>query len=212
VVQDDRPARVKGLVLFLSPPGQDTDLIQQIFDGKTASGINDKHFRERFVGAWRMPLEAIFYHLERLKEVVIIPSADLTKADGSQVPGTFLKVEMFIRLVSTLIQLSNPKGDLRLRGFAQCIADSNLDEKPCADFSRGVDFEKVAPLVEAVEFSYDILRSLGIPSYDVLVDITGGQKVPTVAGAAVALADGRHFQYVSTHDYQVRTYDVTYLP
>jgi len=48
VVQDDQPAKVKGLVLFLSPPGQDTDLIQQIIDGKAASGISDKHLRESF--------------------------------------------------------------------------------------------------------------------------------------------------------------------
>jgi len=72
--------------------------------------------------------------------------------------------------------------------------------------------KKWPPWWKTVEFAYDVLSSLKIPNYDVLVDITGGQKVPTVAGAAVALADGRHFQYVSTHDYQVRTYDVTYLP
>ena len=159
-----------------------------------------------------MPLEAIAYHLERLKEVVIIPSADLTKMDGKQVAGTYQNVEMFIRLVNTLAPPIDPKNGLQLRGLAECIRDSNLEEKPATDYSKGVNFESVKPLVEVVEFAYDMLWNLGMPSYEVLVDITGSSKVTTVAGAAVALAEGRRFQYVSTHDFRVRTYDVTYLP
>jgi hypothetical protein len=45
-----------------------------------------------------------------------------------------------------------------------------------------------------------------------MIDITGGQKVPGVAGAVVALGEGRRFQYVSTRDYGVHTYDVMYNP
>ena len=43
-----------------------------------------------------------------------------------------------------------------------------------------------------------------------IVDITGGQKVTTVAGAVISIIEGRRFQYVSTHDYKVRTYDIAY--
>lgn len=56
-----------------------------------------------------------------------------------------------------------------------------------------------------------MLASKGHGSRDILIDITSGKKVSTVAGAAVALAEDRQFQYVDTTDFRVRTYDITYL-
>jgi hypothetical protein len=44
-----------------------------------------------------------------------------------------------------------------------------------------------------------------------MIDITGGQKPPSVAGSAVALEkEGRRIQYVSTRDFKIRSYDITY--
>jgi hypothetical protein len=73
-----------------------------------------------------------------------------------------------------------------------------------------VDFENAQALVDAVEQAFDWLHDQQINDYEIMVDITGGQKVPTVAGAAVALGEGRRFQYVSTRDYKVCAYDITY--
>jgi hypothetical protein len=64
--------------------------------------------------------------------------------------------------------------------------------------------------VNALDQAFDWLHNQHIKDYDTMVDITGGQEVPTVAGAAVALGEGRRFQYVSTRDYKVRTYDIMY--
>ena len=77
---------------------------------------------------------------------------------------------------------------------------------------EGVNFEDAQQLVDAIALVQELLRKLGIPTREILVDITGGQKPPTVAGAVASLGEGRRFQYVSTvNDYKVVTYDPTYL-
>jgi hypothetical protein len=77
-------------------------------------------------------------------------------------------------------------------------------------FPQGVDFEDASAPRSAVEEAYAHLRAHQVSHEDIVVDITGGQKICTVVGAAMALVEDRQFQYVSTHDYRVRTYDITY--
>ena len=76
---------------------------------------------------------------------------------------------------------------------------------------NGLDFEDVRELVEALDKIYQGLKEeCGYKAQDILIDITGGQKVSTIAGAIVSLSEGRSFQYVSTKNYSISTYDVTY--
>ena len=65
-----------------------------------------------------------------------------------------------------------------------------------APFNRpgGVDFEKLQELFDVLEEIIQWLNDGGTKDYEIMIDITGGQKVPGVAGAAVALGEGRRFQ------------------
>jgi hypothetical protein len=183
----DSPQKVRALVLFLSPAsGPDRD---EAFKKLSEPGfrLTKEGLSQLGKFSWRMPLEAIAYHLERLSYIYVIPSSDSVNAKG-----THLDFSDFIKILDRLLE----NHDL-------CLSD---------DYKAGVDFENAQQLIECIESIYKNLHEKDIPDYDILVDITGGQKVPTVAGAAVALAEGRRFQYVSTRDYKVIAYDITYLP
>lgn len=73
---------------------------------------------------------------------------------------------------------------------------------------NGMDFENIEDVFNLIE---DFYKGQGIKEEDVLVDITGGQKTNTIAGALATLSLGRKFQYISTKDKQVYAYDVAYF-
>lgn len=77
------------------------------------------------------------------------------------------------------------------------------------NYERGVNFEDAPILVEAIDGAYHELSQI-YAAKRILIDVTGGHKITTVAGAAVSLAEGRLFQYVSTLDKQVAIFNVTY--
>lgn len=242
VHQDDQPPKVRALILFLSPPGRDKELIERIRTEDTGHQLANSTARALFQGPWRMPLEAMAYHQERLRHVVVIPSRDSEKSRGThhdlqsfrELTGRLLapdlKKTFDVLDLPTLLKraegdqakeysrhqhavnrlpavLQHPLQALRSWWVGETAALTPQE----SDYAQGVDFEDAKQLVEAIELAHDLLRARDIAAYDILIDITGGQKPPTVAGAAVSLAEGRRFQYVSMHDYKVLTYDVTYL-
>jgi len=185
VVVDSRPRRASGLILYLSPLGSEE--LQKLQDGLPAlTGL--EAFRQRFGGwRWRMPLEAITYHLPTLRRVVVISSAH-----GG---GSRRQVPVFKALADRLF----PGADLRVQDVAE------LD----SSYEPGLDFEDVEKVAAATDDAYVRLRSAGLDHEDILIDVTGGAKTSSVAGAVVALAEGRRIQYVTSR-YQVLVYDVTY--
>jgi hypothetical protein len=195
--QDDNPQTCEALILFLSPPGKDAPQLKDwLTDTNIRRRVADKAVRSRFQGPWRMPLEAIGWHLVRLKTIVIIPSCD-DPLDPEKKDGTFRKL-MDCRLVLSW-----------LLPFPEKIEIRDVTQPP---FNRpaGVDFERLQDLFDVLEEIIKWLNERGTKDYEIMIDITGGQKVPGVAGAAVALGEGRRFQYVSTRDYRVHSYDPTY--
>jgi hypothetical protein len=190
VRQDDQPPRARGLVLFLSAlKGDQADEIRLALESGLR-GLED--FRHRFERcSWRMPLEALAYHQGRLRQVLVLVSADEPAGAGSV--GQFA---LFRALALSLF----PASDLRVEPVSVC--------DPC--YGDGVDFEDMQALSAAVDDAYEYLLGLGLRDSEALIDVTGGQKPTAIAGAAVALAEGRCLQYVSTRDYRVRVYDVTY--
>jgi hypothetical protein len=80
------------------------------------------------------------------------------------------------------------------RRWSEWLGSPESPGKATVAYGQGVDFEDPKELVDAVEAAHDLLRARGIPSYDILIDVTGGQKPCTVAGAVVSLAEGRRFQ------------------
>lgn len=75
----------------------------------------------------------------------------------------------------------------------------------------GIDFQDIKMVFEMIEDLFDKLRASGIKDDNVIVDVTGGQVPNSIAGAIVTLAFGRRFQYVSTRDKKVLSYDVGYF-
>jgi len=73
------------------------------------------------------------------------------------------------------------------------------------------DFEKAKNVYDFLENTYEELKKEGFKEDDIVFDVTGGQKVIAIAGAMFAIPNDRHLQYVSTNDYSVKHYDLTYI-
>jgi hypothetical protein len=144
---------------------------------------------------WCMPMVAIAYnaaeqrHGQPLQRIVAICSAD----SGPRQNGSWRQAEFFEQMVKRLFDRW---------GTAGGCPDVRFPSE------RGVDFHNLLVLANSVRECYRCLAEDGIAS--VVVDITGGTKECSIAGAAQALEPGRKLQYVSTADRVVRHYDVTY--
>jgi len=186
-IEQPRPCRA--LILFLSPKENERGSYEALTDGDRGQ-IGDQNIRKKFQGPWRMPIEAIAFHQSRLEKLVVIPSSD----EGGSI-GTYGLVDEFARVVRQL--MPRPLTILPL---------GEVDSK----WKRGVAFENAEELVPAIDRVYRKLLE-DFKQRDIMIDITGGQKLPTIAGAAIALADGRLFEYVSPRQfYAVDAYDITY--
>jgi len=191
VLQDDNPPTCKVLILFLSPVGGDRTTAENITRGAIPATIENPGDRQSFKASWRMPLEAIAHHMTRLEKVIVVPSAD----SPGKTDGTYRDLDLFVGTVKKMCGDNGP----------ELLSPKDLG----LNSEHGVDFETAEALVSVLESIYARLREKGYPDYEILIDITGGQKVPTVAGATVALDVGRRIQYVSLRDYHVRVYDFT---
>lgn len=209
VEERTHPEEARALILFLSPlssgSGNDTDMVRSLIEANGSpnhESFLSKALRDRFQGPWRMPLEAIAHHYAALDHLVTIPSSghiDPQAGGSSNSKRSTHAIEAdFHKLITCL----TPAGGhpIALHPIAE------LGDR----WQTGADFESVADLVECIEAAYGYLDHQGLNDADILVDITGGQKPSTIAGAIVALAEGRRFQYVSTHDWAITRYDVTY--
>lgn len=77
---------------------------------------------------------------------------------------------------------------------------------------EGIEFQDIEEVFKAVEALYKIAKEEeGFKEDDVIVDVTGGQVPNSIAGAIATLAIGRKFQYVSTRDKEVLSYDIGYF-
>jgi hypothetical protein len=196
ILQDENPLPAKALILFLSPPGLDAPLIASLIHDPDLRGrIQDIEVRNRLKASWRMPLEAIAHHRPRLEALVLIPSKD----SGTSLDGTWRCMEDFQSLVRTLCDPQKPK----ISSLAELTANQR--------WKNGVDFENAQELVDSIGETYQALNQADLEDHEIMVDVTGGQKPSSIAGAAVSLErGGRRFQYVSPKGYKLRAYDITY--
>lgn len=130
--------------------------------------------------SWEMPYLAINHHAERLEELYVFTSP------GDN--GSHRQFGHFTRAISSLFS------SLKIHELT----------------GEGIDFEDVAAIHECLDKLYEQLDHRGIyGEHDVILDITGGQKTNSIAGAMATLAEGRKFQYVSTVNKQkVQCYDL----
>lgn len=185
---DARPAQARGLILFLSNLKDEQTVAAALSE---LTGIDD--FRTRFADAnWRMPLEALAYHLPRLERALVICS-----------PQSIRQWSLFRDLSARLF----PNADLVLCEIGSLHPQDR-------QYQGGLSFEDLATVARATDDALADLMDAGLPLADILIDITGGLKPNAVAATAVALAEGRRIQYVSgphgPEPYRVTVYDVTY--
>jgi len=141
--------------------------------------------------SWRMAHEAIKALGEHgiLDKVVVIVSSD---SSGEKQDGSWRYFDTFRNVMprSTGIQAD------------KIIIPDQL--------RKGVDFEDAKHLFDTLDGIYADMKSEGYNDADIVLDITGGQKMPAVLGGIVGLGEGRRLQYVSTRDYKVHEYNITY--
>lgn len=77
------------------------------------------------------------------------------------------------------------------------------------NFANPVDFEDAKGIFESLKASYESLKANGFRKSEIYIDLTGGTKVATIAGAIFALPEDRVVQYV-TNDGKVKLYDLEY--
>ncbi len=189
------PQACRGLIVFLSRAPKDFELAQELLASPERLGtVTDKSGRERFGGGWRMLWEALAYHLDRLECVLVI-------ASGGGTAGTVQHFQVFRDLAVLYCHHSKP----------EVVGLHELPDAK-AEFSCGVDFEDPEKLLRALEFCYVELGRKGIPDYEIMLDVTGGQKPASVVAGAYAMdRSDRRCEYVSTNTYEVMEYNITYV-
>ena len=130
---------------------------------------------------WQMPVEAIKYHLPELKNLFVILSGKSKN-----------QFNEFQHLVKRLFS-----------GQEINIIPVGLD--------REIDFENIEDLNRILEEVYQLARDkYKAKDRDIIIDITGGQKLVSIIGAMQTLTHDREFQYISTTDYTVKSFDIRY--
>lgn len=185
------PTRV--LVVFLSYLKVD-DLADEFAEVLKTGNAKDPEIRKALgtTNKWRMPLEAVVYHLPTLEKLIIITS-NASSAQLGQFKGP-------VQIAADTILTE--AGETRKLDI---VSIENFGE----EFKSGIDFESANELEHALNTIYDRLTQKEFRETDVLVDITGGTKLVGAIGAAVTLSKSRQFQYV-TNTYEIKTYNVTH--
>jgi hypothetical protein len=184
------PAWCRALIVFLSRADSDVKLAEDLKACGEYLNLQLREDRERFRGGWRMVWEAIAHHAKRLEHVLVIGSVS---GNGK---GTVDDIALFRHTAVASVGLKQ----LQVHGFD----DSSV-------FAKGVDFENVAELVAALEEAYRYLEKLGIPDFEIMLDVTSGPKPASLAAGAIAMdRRDRRCEYVSTSDYRIFEYNITY--
>ena len=130
---------------------------------------------------WQQLLRGLTPHQSSLKYAYLIGSKDSERMKGSF---------GFLDYAETLIKKYCPS----VRIFKA--------EAP-------VNFEDLKELTKFIYGSVHQIKELKISEEDIIIDVTGGQKTTSIAGAVVTLNSQVTFQYVQTNEpYNVVAYDV----
>ena len=172
------PPSARVLSVFLSSLGRFKEAERRLLEEGAAFPEITREFLSST--CWHMPLTAIGHHAERLEAIHVITSAGDT--------GSSCQYPLFREITE--------------RFFPGIPMEEMKD--------GGVDFEDIAAVHDLIDRFYDRVDASPVryEPNDVIVDITGGQKPNSIAAAMATLAEGRRFQYVSTRDGSVYSYDL----
>ena len=147
---------------------------------------------------WRMPLESVRVHVDHLRKVVVVHSS------GEN--GSTRQFPVFQALLQGLVKGRN----------IDVIGMEALDPS----LADGCDFDSVESVWRALERVWEGLRSDGpgagkVSSKNIMVDVTGGNKLASVAAALFTQSQDRWFEYLSTvgaDDGSVRVSTIDVIP
>ncbi len=192
VVEDADPPGARGLVMFLSllRDQQRQYLIEKLDAGErlTMERIRADETLARM--PWRMNLEAIDYHRDRLCRVALIPSRESAR-----------QLDLFDRLCRMLWpdarfeRVDIGIGDLEFRQNIEALSNA-VGRAVAVATGEGGD-----------------RRRLSIS--DVVLDVTSGTALATTAAVAMGMEEGRRIQYVEgaadpNRRYRVLQADITH--
>jgi hypothetical protein len=127
--------------------------------------------------SWHQLLRALRPHQKKgLERVYLIGSTDQRRDDGSIAQGTFSELCECAKLLKLYVP--------EVRCYGQAVGAGSLDE-----------FQQAILAIVRSEGEH------GVKEKDIIIDVTGGQKTHSIAGALVTLSAPRlEFQYVDTND------------
>ena len=173
--------KLPNLEIISEPPAKKKNLILFLSPSGDVSQINSFEDFKNIRTPWQMPVVAIRYHLPELKNVYVILSS-----------RSKTQFEDFVLLIKKL------------------FPEQNLNIVPIG-LDKNIDFENMEELKEIIEQTYDLIkRKYKSKDKEIIIDITGGQKLVSIVGALQTLIKDREFQYVSTSDYNVKSFDIRY--
>lgn len=182
----------RALILFLSTPNPEPesysfpmkiisrDGIELILEGKSLS--DDIEALNKVRWNWQQILRGIKPHKDKLKYLYFIGSKDSESTKGS-----FNYLDAAITFI---------------KQYCPDIKTYRADTP--------VDFEDLESLIDVIYQAIKRLKNEGSGEDDIIIDVTGGQKVTSIAGAVITLNSSIRFQYVQTNPpYEARAYDLT---
>ncbi|MGQ9569600.1 MAG: hypothetical protein ACUVUQ_01920 [Thermodesulfovibrionales bacterium] len=180
-VVSEPPSPAKVLAIFLSPLYRKLKP-EDIKNALNKQSLSKEDLEEMLEGSeWEMPVKAIGHHSPKLKRLYVLTS-------------------------------NGPDGTHHLMGLFKGTINHLFPSLEVIELrSGGIDFENVGEVFDSIEELYEKASEDGIKKEDIMVDITGGQKTNSIAGAIATLSVGRKFQYVSTRDKRILSYDVGYF-
>lgn len=176
------------LIMFLSPPNREIVEVSASPFRISVDGIQIPTDLDNDIKLlnwnWQQFLRGVRLHHKELKTVYLIGSQD---AEGKT--GSF----GFRDHARGLLQYYFPAAEIH-----------------CHD--KALNFEEFDELAGCLAEIIEHFKNEGYREKDIVIDVTGGQKTTSIAGAVVTLNKQVTFQYVQTNKpYHVLTYDVEFL-
>lgn len=131
---------------------------------------------------WQQILRGLIPHKNKLGVLFIIGSKD-----GKRLKGSFLSLSGAEKLIKQYLP------DLRIEKY-----------------NKAIDFENFEELIKCLNETISTIKQSGFSERDIIIDVTGGQKTTSIAGAAITFNnEDIVFQYVETNEpYEVLSYNV----
>lgn len=150
---------------------------------------------------------------------VAVPSGLGLDEDIRRLDGTRWPWQQFLRglrphsrtlRVAYLVGSLGSSGSHRRLAEAEALVLSAFPAAQAISHPAPVDFENFDELCVAIRAGVEFLsRSVGLDESEVIVDVTGGPKTASIAGAVVTLDGSVAFQYVETNPpHDVIEYDL----